>query len=307
MTTAPHAARPTDTTPDPGVRDCGYGDEFRHVYDRIFRKDAYADLTGRVLAGWHPDPAAGTLELGVGTGRVAVPLARELIRVATADRPGGTGDPEAPAGAGDLPEIVGVDSSLTMLEGLRTEIDRHRLPITPVHGDIRVEREDDRRYGLVYCVCATLSMLTHPDEQRAVIRAAARALAPGGVLVVETAHPGHVRALHDGRRDASFFTPYPEPNTGLLTCSTLLPGDQPLWRASHVWFEGDGTSRVGTEISRLTEPEEVDAYAAQAGLVPIDRWADWLGNPLAPDSPMYIARYAHADHDTEAGERDGDA
>ncbi|GAB3108910.1 hypothetical protein GCM10027160_07440 [Streptomyces calidiresistens] len=297
MTTAPHAARPTDPAPDPGVRDCGYGDEFRHVYDRIFRKDAYADLTGRVLAGWHPDPASGTLELGVGTGRVAVPLARELVRAATAD---GTG------GAGDLPGIVGVDSSLTMLDGLRAEIDRHRLPITPVHGDIRVEPEDGRRYGLVYCVCATLSMLTHPDEQRAVLRAAARALAPGGVLVVETAHPGHVRALHDGRRDASFFTPYPEPNTGLLTCSTLLPGDQPLWRASHVWFEGDGTSRVGTEISRLTEPEEVDAYAAEAGLVPIDRRADWLGNPLEPASPMYITRYTHADG-TGEGERDGDA
>jgi SAM-dependent methyltransferase len=283
-TTVADPAETTDPaeTPDPSettagaagsgreVEDCGYGREFGAFYDRIFRKDAYADLTARQLAAWHPQDGSPTLEFGVGTGRIAIPLARAVG------------------------EVVGVDSSPEMLAGLRRSLAEEPVtddgppPVTGVHGDIRDYR-DDRSYGLVYCVCATLSMLLDPGQQQAAISRAAERLAPGGTLVVETASRPWILDLHEGRDRTSFFTPYPAPGAGLLTYSTRLPREH-LWQASHIWFE-DGMSRVGTEVSRMTSVEEVDAYAERAGLLPVSRQADWLGTEFTAASPMFISRY----------------
>ncbi|RBM24330.1 class I SAM-dependent methyltransferase [Streptomyces sp. PT12] len=270
MTTAPDITAPDITAPDitETVEDIGYGREFADFYDRLFPRDAQADLAVRRLAEWHPGGRA--LELGVGTGRIAVPLARR------------TGD------------VVGVDSSPEMLDRLRAAIDAAAAPVTPVHGDIR-SWADGTAYGLVYCVCATLSMLLDPVDQRAAIAVAARHLAPGGTLVVETHNPAFVHALHEGRARATWFAPYPEPGTGLQTYSTLLPSGG-LWHASHLWHEA-GTVRVGSELSRLTTPDEVDAYAAEAGLVPVSRHGDWAGTAYADDGPLHISRYTRPTED----------
>ncbi|WP_344260117.1 class I SAM-dependent methyltransferase [Streptomyces sodiiphilus] len=259
MTTEAHDTRE--------IQDIGYGREFEGFYDRIFPKDDYADLAAAKIAERHPGGGLRSLEFGVGTGRIAIPLA-------------------ARTGA-----VVGVDSSTEMLEQLRAEIKEKDADVVPVHGDIRTYT-DDEKYGLVYCVCATLSIILDAGEQREVIRRAADRLAPGGTLVIETPNRGGVRAIHEGRRRTSYFVPYAEPNTGLLTCSTLTPDDR-IWQASHIWFEG-GTSRVGTELSRLVTPEEIDEYAAEAGLEPVDRQADWLGNPYTDTSLMFISAYRHA-------------
>ncbi|WP_129842024.1 class I SAM-dependent methyltransferase [Streptomyces sp. RFCAC02] len=253
----------TATLTDRPVPDIGYGRVFAGFYDRIFPRDAGAERTARTLADWHP--GGPILEFGVGTGRVAVPLARL---------------------AGP---VTGVDSSPEMLERLRTAVDRADVPVTPVHDDIRTYT-DGTRYGLVYCVCATLSMLLDPADQRAAVARAAERLAPGGTLVVETHNPAFVLDLHEGRRRTSYFAPYPEPDTGLQSHSTLLP-ERGLWHVSHLWFEPGGT-RVGSELSRLTPPAEVDGYAAAAGLVPVSRHADWAGTPFDPaHSPLYVSRY----------------
>ncbi|MEN3585099.1 class I SAM-dependent methyltransferase [Streptomyces sp. ZYX-F-203] len=254
------------TAPPSPSPDNGYGREFAGFYDRLFPSDHNAEATAETLASWHPGGDLPSLELGVGTGRVAIPLARRT----------GT--------------VVGVDSSPEMLERLHAKLDTPDAPpVVPVLADIR-GHADERRYGLVYCVCATLSMLLDPADQRTALTRAAERLAPGGTLVVETHNPGAVLDLHEGRRRASFFTPYPDPpGSGLLTCSVVEPESR-LWQASQIWFEGGG-SLVGTELSRLTTPEEVDDHAAAAGLLPVGRFSDWLGTPYAPDSPMYVTRY----------------
>ncbi|GAA2358886.1 class I SAM-dependent methyltransferase [Streptomyces carpaticus] len=270
MSTATGTAGTTGTTgtahtPGPPVEDSGYGRVFASFYDRIFPKDGYADRAARQLADWHP--GGGALEFGAGTGRIAVPLARL---------------------AGP---VTGVDSSPEMLTLLREAVAEAGVPVTPVHADIRTYR-DDRHYGLVYCVCATLSILLRPEEQRAAVARAAARLAPGGSLVIETHNPAFVHGLHEGRRRTAYFTPYPWPGTGLQTYSTLHP-EANLWEASHIWHENGG-SHVGREVSRLTAAAEVDAYAADAGLVLADRLADWTGGPYREDGPMHISRYVHA-------------
>ncbi|PZH14274.1 SAM-dependent methyltransferase [Streptomyces sp. NTH33] len=248
-----------------GVQDIGYGRIFAGFYDRIFPKDGYADLAAEKLAGLHPGGGLGTLELGVGTGRIAIPLSQRVG------------------------PVRGVDSSPEMLEELRRDLKEKDAPVTPVHGDIRTY-EDDEQYGLVYCVCATLSMILDPDEQREAIRRAAARLAPGGTLVVETWNRSGVLEMFEGKDRTSYFIPYPEPNTGLLTYSHLIR-DRMLWQASHIWFE-NGSSRVGTETARLTTPEEVEGFAVEAGLTPGQRVADWTDAPCTEKSPLFIAGYS---------------
>lgn len=97
-----------------------------------------------------------------------------------------------------------------------------------------------------------------------------------------------MEALHDGQRRSTLFTPYPEPGTGLQTHSTL---SSEFWHCSHIWYETDGTTRVGSEVARLTTPDEVDGYAVTAGLAPEGRYADWALTPYNKDYPMFLTTY----------------
>ena len=236
----------------------GYGRQFAGFYDRLFPGGAAAEPVVDRLAALRPDAGRPALELGVGTGRIALPLA---------------------ARSGP---VVGVDASPDMLERLAPD-----AGVEPVLADIR-GYDDGRAHDLVYCVCGTLSMVLEPDGQAAVLEACARACAPGAAVVVETHDPAAVAAMHEGRTRESFFTPYPEPGTGLLSHSTL-DAAAGLWQLAHVWFEGDGTSRVATELSRLTTPDEVDGYARAAGLEPEARWGTWAATPHTGADPTFVS------------------
>jgi SAM-dependent methyltransferase len=241
-----------------------YGRQFAGFYDRLFPPGEAAEQTAAALAELHPGDGSPSLELGVGTGRIALPLSER------------TG------------EVVGVDLSRDMLDVLRAALERAPRPMTPVRGDIR-DYDDGRRYGLVYCVCATLSMVLDEAGQQRILDACARAAAPGAAVVIETHNPAYVEAMHEGRTRETFFVPYPGPDTGLLSHSTLARGTR-LWQLSHVWFE-DGRSRVASETSRLTTPEEVDAYAASAGLRAEGRYGDWRGSSLDDAAPTMVCVY----------------
>ncbi|MCC9704889.1 class I SAM-dependent methyltransferase [Streptomyces sp. MNU76] len=260
------------TSPAPGatssaiIEDIGYGRQFGDWYHRLFPDDESVVDEVERLVSLHPDPALGTVEFGVGTGRIALPLSRHVG------------------------PVTGVDSSPEMLDVLRRDL-ADDTPVEPVHGDICVYTAD-RTVGLVYCICATLSMLLSPEKQLLAVRRAAELLAPGGRLVIETHNKPAILALHEGSARATYFWPYPEPGTGLQSHSVLLP-EGSLWHLSHVWYEADGTTRVGTEVSRLTDPEEMDTYARAAGLVPESRFGDWPADaaPYSLDSPLAICTY----------------
>jgi SAM-dependent methyltransferase len=248
------------------VDDIGYGLQFAGWYDRLFPSDDSVDVEVERLVSLHPDPGSGTVEFGVGNGRLALPLSRRVG------------------------PVVGVDSSAEMLDVLRANL-RPDTPVEAVHADIRTYTAA-RTVGLVYCVCATLSMLLTPEDQRQAVRRAADLLAPGGRLVEETHNKSAIVDLHEGRRRATFFTPYPTAGTGLQSHSVLEPEDS-LWHLSHIWYEADGSTRVGTEVSRLTGADELDAYARAAGLWPESRLGDWDPEADTHDelSPLTICTY----------------
>ncbi|MTE19568.1 methyltransferase domain-containing protein [Streptomyces sp. TRM43335] len=245
------------------IADIGYGKQFEGWYDRVFPNDAATEATVEALAGFHPDPPRGTLEFGVGTGRIALPLSRRVG------------------------PVTGVDSSREMLTALEKKADEGE--VTAELGDIRTYR-DGRQYGLVYCVCSTLALILDPEGQREAVARAAEHLCPGGRLVIETHNRPGIVAQHEGLTRTTMFVPYPEPNTGIQMHATLLM-DNRVWQVSSVWFEADGTHRIGTEAVRLLVPEEVDGYARDAGLRPEGHYGDWLRTGYTPEAGLFVASY----------------
>jgi len=103
-----------------------------------------------------------SLELGVGTGRVALPLARAGLKV------------------------VGLDSSLAMLSRLEARLDPQTAPyLRLVEGDLRDFDLAPETFDLVYCAANSFQHLLTHDDQLAALRCVARHLAPGGLFVAE--------------------------------------------------------------------------------------------------------------------------
>ncbi|MEV4901900.1 class I SAM-dependent methyltransferase [Citricoccus sp. NPDC055426] len=259
------------------VEDTGYGREFAPFYDRIFQHDESAEVTAEGLARIHPDISRGTLELGVGTGRIALPLARRI----------------GPVDA--------IDSSVEMLSAL--EGHRKGEPVHAMHGNF-VHELPDRRYGMVFAVCQTMSMVRSRAEQRRAMHRVAQALVPGGIFVVETGNPLQVHTLMGDRNPAVTTVPLEAQGGWLTTYSHVTEseaGDQ-TWRCRQVWIESDGTLHTGIEQSLLTPVEVMDRMAAEAGLVPELLFATWTGTPYGDEAPLYIRSYRRP---TESASREG--
>ncbi|MGP4011413.1 class I SAM-dependent DNA methyltransferase [Streptomyces sp. 4N124] len=113
------------------------------------------------------------LELGIGAGRIALPLARRGIRV------------------------VGLDASTEMIR--RLEERRGVLPIEARIADM-ADFAMPEQFPLIYVVASTFYLLTTSERQMSCLRSCFRALTPDGRLVIEAAVPG-TSALPFGVRD----------------------------------------------------------------------------------------------------------
>ncbi|QZN84680.1 bifunctional 2-polyprenyl-6-hydroxyphenol methylase/3-demethylubiquinol 3-O-methyltransferase UbiG [Cellulomonas sp. C5510] len=243
-----------------------YGDQFAAFYDAVFPREAIGTDELAWLRQVLPGRTRRLAELGVGTGRVALPLAGSLLR-----------DEDGPV------EYLGVDVSAAMLGELGSHDPRGL--VSPLLADI-TDVTLPTGLDAVLCVCGTLSMITEPRGQAAAVAAAAAALRPGGVLVVETHHADAVLALHP-TADRSWAVAYPGDRRMLATFSHL---DGRRWDLEHCWLDA-GTATFARESSRVTSLDEVDAYATAAGLVPAGRSAGLRGAPLTPASPTATAVY----------------
>lgn len=242
-----------------------YGRQFAGIYDGLFPRSLITDAEVRWLTAHLPQaPERLVVEFGVGTGRVALPVARAL-RAERSTR------------------VLGVDISDEMLARLAAE-DKYGL-VTPISADVTSERITDGA-DLVICVCATISMITEPDKQQATFRNAADTLKPGGVLIMETHNADLVSGMHvDGR--ATLAIPYPRERQVLVSFSEL---DFPIWRVDHCWIEGRSAT-FADEVSRLTSLEELDQYARQAGLESVGHFSGLSGAPFDARSATLAAVY----------------
>lgn len=197
------------------------------------------------------------LELGIGTGRVAVPLSQRGIPVA------------------------GIDISAAMVEQLRTKVSEDVLPV--VVGDMATTRVAGE-FSLVFCVYNTISNLLSQQEQVECFRNAARHLRPGGRFIVELWVP-ELRKLVPGEKTVIFRS---EPN--YIGYDTYDVVDQRVV-STHITFGKDRTPRVFETPQRYIWPAEMDLMAQLAGFRLEARYADWHGNPFTAESRSHISVY----------------
>ena len=201
-----------------------------------------------VLAGLAGDGAA--LELGIGTGRIALPLAARGV------------------------PVHGIDLSEPMVAQLRAKPGGEAVPVTI--GDMTSTRVAGP-FRLVYLVFNTINNLLTQDAQVACFENAAAHLEPGGNFVVEVGVPA-LQLLPPGERYVAFAVS--EDYVGVDEYDVV---DQGL--ISH----HQSTGRRLSMPFRYVWPSELDLMARIAGLTLRDRWADWTRAPFTAASRSHVS------------------
>lgn len=199
-----------------------------------------------------PLAGGGALELAIGTGRVAVPLAARGVRVA------------------------GIELSPDMLAQLRRKDEG--LPV--VLGDMSSVRLDDR-FSLVYLVFNTINNLTTQDAQVACFRNAAAHLVDGGRFVIEVGVPD-LRRLPPGERFV-LFAVRPD-RLGIDEYDTVTQG----LVSHHYAVEGERLRQVSVPF-RYVWPSELDLMAQLAGMRLEERWGGWRREPFTAQSRSHVS------------------
>jgi len=201
--------------------------------------------------------AAGgaALELGIGTGRIALPLARRGV------------------------PVHGIDLSESMVAQLRRKPGGAELPVAI--GDFATTRVDGR-FSLVYLVFNTIMNLTTQAEQVACFRNAAAHLEPGGRFVVEVGVPT-LRRLPPGQTAVPFHV-----TDGYVGFDEIDPATQRLV-SHHLRDRGDGSFEHRSIPFRYAWPAELDLMAALAGMSLRDRWSGWTREPFTSESTGHVS------------------
>ena len=197
------------------------------------------------------------LELAIGTGRVAVPLAERGV------------------------SVTGIELSAPMVARLREKADEAAIPV--VMGDMATTTAPGE-YALVYLVFNTISNLLTQDEQVACFRNAARHLEPGGRFVVELWVPDLRRLPPD--RDATVEVSEP----GYLLVDTYDVLRQHVV-SHHVRFDESRQASLGRSPHRYVWPAELDLMGRLAGFELESRHADWSGAEFTATSDSHVSVY----------------
>jgi SAM-dependent methyltransferase len=208
--------------------------------------------TVEVLAGLAGDGRA--LELGIGTGRIALPLA-------------GRGVP-----------VAGIDMSRAMVARLRAKPGGDAIGVTI--GDFATTRVDGT-FSLVYLVFNTIMNLTTQDAQVDCFASAAAHLGPGGRFVVEVMVPD-LRRLPPGQ-DAVPFGVSPD------RCAFDRYDVATQAMSSNYYEIIDGRAAFTTYPFRYVWPSELDLMARMAGLRRRARWAGWAREPFTGESEKHVS------------------
>jgi SAM-dependent methyltransferase len=238
-----------------------WGPDVARHYDRTTADRFAPEVLGHtvdVLA----DLAGGgrALELAIGTGRVALPLATRGV------------------------EVHGIDLSPDMVAELRAKPGGDELPVAI--GDMATTRLDGE-FALVYLVFNTIQNVTTQDEQVAVVANAAAHLSPGGVFVVEVGLPGILRHQPDDLGRVTAFEDGPESHVCIDTFRD--PVAQETW--SHHWWVIDGRPAHHAAPYRYVWPSELDLMARLAGLRLRHRWGGWDRRPFTDGCESQVVAY----------------
>jgi SAM-dependent methyltransferase len=199
------------------------------------------------------------LELGIGTGRVALPLTQRGIAV------------------------HGIDLSEAMVARLKAKPGAEQIAVTI--GDFATTRVQGR-FSLAYLVFNTIQNLTTQDAQVACFQNVATHLGPGGCFVIEVGIP-RLQRLPPGETVRAFA----------LT-STYLGFDEYDVAAqgliSHHYRLRDGRYELFSTPFRYVWPAELDLMARLAGMRLRERWSSWEREPFTAESTKHISVWERA-------------
>ena len=213
---------------------------------------AVVDPTVDFLAGLAGDGRA--LELGIGTGRIALPLARRGV------------------------PVHGIDLSNAMVARLRAKPGGEKIGVTI--GDFATTTVDGT-FSLAYLVFNTIMNLTTQAAQVACFRNVAAHLEPGGAFVIEVGVPG-LRRLPPGETVHAFH--FSETRWGLDEYDVANQG-----LVSHHVTLVDGRLERNSIPFRYVWPAELDLMAELAGMTLRERWSGWQREPFTSESDTHVS------------------
>jgi SAM-dependent methyltransferase len=199
------------------------------------------------------------LELGVGTGRIALPLSARGF------------------------QVHGIELSPDMVAELQKKQGSESIAVTM--GDFSHTRVEGQ-FALAYLVFNTIMNLTTQAEQARCFMNVAQHLEPGGLFVIEVSLP-RLEQLSFGQTLVAYhvssskldFDEYDVPVQGLV---------------SHHFRMHDGRLTDYSLPFRYVWPSELDLMALMAGMELIERWGDWGRQPFTSQSMMHVSVWQKA-------------
>jgi SAM-dependent methyltransferase len=232
-----------------------YGEAFADVYDDWYAEVSDVDGTVARLV----ELAAGgpVLELGVGTGRLALPLAAAGI------------------------EVHGIDASPAMVERMRAKPGADA--VTTTVGDFAAELPSTPGgYAVVFVAFNTLFNLVTPGAQERCLALVVGALRPGGAFVVEAVVPGDT--------DVTSGVDVRSVGADEVVLSVFKRAGATV-EGSFVSLSPAGGVRLRPWAILPRTPDELDALAAAAGLERESRHAGWRREPFDDDADRHVTVY----------------
>ncbi len=214
--------------------------------------------------------AAGeaALELGIGTGRLGLPLAQKGV------------------------PVYGIDNSEPMLNKLRAKPGSENLSV--VCGDfsgIPIEGV----FGLIYTVLSFGYLLTQQEQVRCFVNARQK-IKPGGAFVIQTAVPRP--NIFNGSNQVDDIFDIPSEDGAELDAVMLLCSKTDTVRQlidQRVIVLGEAAPKIYTHQRRYVWPSELDLMAQIAGFTLDARWGGWRQEPFTSKSPTQISVYRPAE------------
>ena len=236
-----------------------------------YHESTYGDRVAEIYDEWHPAAPAemvaalkdltGTgpaLELGIGTGRIALPLAAQGL------------------------EIHGVDASEAMVAKLRAKPGGDRIPVRV--GNF-VEVGANGNYSLIFVVFNTFFALRSQEEQVQCFANVAQRLRPGGLFLIEAFVPDLTRLTRGQIIQAT--------QVGVDEVKLEASRHDPLTQrmfSQHVLITEKGVKLYPVQV-RYAWPAELDLMARLAGMRLRERWGDWQRDPFTAASTHHISIY----------------
>jgi SAM-dependent methyltransferase len=236
-----------------------YGDRIAPVYDALYQSLPSTEAAVRLLA--ELTQGGPVLELGIGTGRIALPLAETGIAV------------------------HGIDASAAMVEMLRGKPGGAQIPVTMGDfADVGVEGH----YPLIYVVFNTFFALLTQEEQIRCFAHVAEHLAPGGRFLIEAFVPDLARFDRGQRTSVINLT---LDRVQLDVVQVDIAAQRIV--TQHVAITESGTRLYPVQL-RYAWPSELDLMARLAGLRLQERWGGWQREPFTSASQFHLSVYTPA-------------